>query len=114
MTYPFGRDEWLARAAAISAREYLFGYLSSHIPGDAMHTLRKRHMETQMVQAVLDGSSVKAAMNRPDESAIDEGLLDALQRIAEYPISRADELNIESAREIARAAIARALPVTKA
>ena len=108
MTYPYGRDEWLARAAAISAREYLFGRLSSHIPGDAMHTLRQRQMEYQMVSAVLDGNSVKAAMNRPIASAPD--LLDALQRIAEYPITRADELTIEGAREIARAALARALP----
>jgi hypothetical protein len=37
-------------------------------------------------------------------------LLDALQRIAQYPVTRADELSIEGAREIARAALARALP----
>lgn len=37
-------------------------------------------------------------------------MLAALLRIAGYPKSRADELSIESAREIARAALAIALP----
>lgn len=67
MTYPYGRDEWLARAAAISAREYLFGYLSRHIPSEAIHALRERSAEAKMVGAVLDGDSVKVAMDRPHE-----------------------------------------------
>jgi hypothetical protein len=67
MTKPWTRDEWLVRAAAIATREYLFGYLSRHIPGSAIEALRRMPIQAAMVACVMDGDNVKAAMARKSE-----------------------------------------------
>ena len=100
MTYPYGRDEWLVRAAAISTREYLFGYLSRHIPGSAIEALRRMPIQAAMVACVLDGDSVQAAMNRPDEPAIDEGLTVAIQHLNSHPYNLTKDECIELLRKV--------------
>jgi hypothetical protein len=77
----FTRDELIVRAAAISTREYLFGYLDRHIPGSAIEALRRRPIQAAMIACVMDGDSVKAALARRDDEPANFGLTVAIQHL---------------------------------
>lgn len=100
MSEPFTRDELLVRAATISTREYLFGYLDRHIPGSAIHALRRMQNQAAMIACVLDGDSVKAALARRDESFANFGLTIAIQHLNSNPYNLTKDECIELLRKV--------------
>lgn len=77
---------------------------------DEHHVSLPLHGQTMRLQLFDNGCTTENAEADARLIAAAPDMLAALLRIAGYPKSRAEELSIEGAREIARAALAIALP----